>query len=116
MDVQLADLVTVALLVLIEGLLSADNALVMAVMILGLPRSDQKKALRYGLVGAFAFRTVATILASFLIRISWVKLFGGLYLLYLTQGHFFERRQRTCGIRRRRRCRGWGCRPCGRRS
>ena len=90
MDVQLADLVTVALLVLIEGLLSADNALVMAVMIVGLPRSDQKKALRYGLVGAFAFRTVATILASVLIRISWVKLFGGLYLLYLTKGHFFN--------------------------
>jgi predicted tellurium resistance membrane protein TerC len=90
MDVQLADLVTVALLVLIEGLLSADNALVMAVMVIGLPRSDQKKALRYGLVGAFAFRTVATLLASVLIRISWVKLFGGLYLLYLTKGHFFS--------------------------
>ena len=29
MDLQFADLVTVALLVLLEGLLSADNALVM---------------------------------------------------------------------------------------
>jgi YkoY family integral membrane protein len=90
MDVQLADLVTVGLLVLIEGLLSADNALVMAVMILGLPRADQRKALRYGLVGAFAFRTVATVLAAYLIRIAWVKLFGGLYLLYLTKSHFFS--------------------------
>ena len=45
MDVQFADLVTVALLVVIEGLLSADNALVMAIMILGLPRprSDRKR-------------------------------------------------------------------------
>ncbi len=89
MDFQPTDLVTVALLVLIEGLLSADNALVMAVMILGLPRLDQRKALRYGLVGAFAFRIVATALAAYLIRISWVKLFGGLYLLYLAQHHFF---------------------------
>ena len=89
MDLQFADLVTVALLVFIEGLLSADNALVMAVMILGLPRIDQKKALKYGLVGAFAFRIIATILAAYLIRISWVKLFGGLYLLYLAQHHFF---------------------------
>ena len=39
MDFQLTDLVTVALLVLLEGLLSADNALVMAVMVLGLPRA-----------------------------------------------------------------------------
>ena len=89
MDFQFADLITVALLVFIEGLLSADNALVMAVMILGLPRADQQKALRYGLVGAFAFRIIATVLAAYLIRISWVKLFGGLYLLYLAQHHFF---------------------------
>ncbi len=89
MDFQFSDLVTVALLVVIEGLLSADNALVMAVMILGLPRPDQKKALRYGLIGAFAFRIVATALAAHLIQISWVKLLGGGYLLYLAQRHFF---------------------------
>jgi YkoY family integral membrane protein len=89
MNLQLSDLVTVALLVLIEGLLSADNALVMAIMILGLPRADQQKALRYGLVGAFAFRIIATVLAAYLIQISWVKLLGGLYLLYLAQHHFF---------------------------
>ena len=56
MDVQLTDFVTIGVLVVLEGLLSADNALVVAVMILGLPRVEQKKALRYGLVGAFAFR------------------------------------------------------------
>jgi YkoY family integral membrane protein len=88
MDVQPADLVTVALLVVLEGLLSADNALVLAVMILGLRRRDQKKALRYGLVGAFAFRITATLLARHLIRIGWVKLLGGGYLIYLTFQHF----------------------------
>jgi len=44
-DVQLSDLLTVGLLVVLEGLLSADNALVVAVMILGLPLRQQKKAL-----------------------------------------------------------------------
>jgi YkoY family integral membrane protein len=90
MDVQLSDFVTIGVLVLLEGLLSADNALVLALMILGLPRRDQKKALRYGLVGAFAFRIAATILATNLIRIEWVKLLGGLYLLYLSYEHFFR--------------------------
>jgi YkoY family integral membrane protein len=90
MDVQLSDFITIGLLVLIEGLLSADNALVLALMILGLPRRDQKKALRYGLVGAFAFRTLATLLATYLLRIEWVKLLGGLYLLYLSYQHFFR--------------------------
>jgi len=90
MDVQFADFVTVAVLVVLEGLLSADNALVLAMMILGLPRRDQKKALRYGLVGAFAFRTIATLAATHLIRIEWVKILGGAYLLYLCYEHFFR--------------------------
>ena len=90
MDVQLSDLATVGLLVILEGLLSADNALVVAVMILGLPRRQQKLALRYGLFGAFAFRIAATLLAVYLIRIAWVKLLGGLYLVYLTYQHFFQ--------------------------
>jgi YkoY family integral membrane protein len=90
MGFQLSDVVTVGLLVVLEGLLSADNALVVAVMILGLPRPQQKLALRYGLVGAFAFRVVATLLAVYLIRLAWVKLLGGLYLLYLTYQHFFQ--------------------------
>jgi YkoY family integral membrane protein len=90
MDVQLSDLLTVGLLVVLEGLLSADNALVVAVMILGLPRRQQKMALRYGLFGAFAFRIVATLLAVYLIRLAWVKLLGGLYLVYLTYQHFFQ--------------------------
>ena len=90
MDVQFADFLNVGLLVVLEGLLSADNALVLAMMILGLPRADQKKALRYGLVGAFAFRTLATLLATYLIRVGIVQLAGGLYLLYLCYTHFFR--------------------------
>ena len=90
MGIQLSDLVTVGLLVVLEGLLSADNALVVAVMILGLPRVEQKRALRYGLVGAFVFRTIATLLAVYLIRLAWIKLLGGVYLLYLTYQHFFR--------------------------
>jgi YkoY family integral membrane protein len=89
LDVQVADLVTVAALVALEGLLSADNALVMAIMVLGLPRSQHHKALRYGLVGGFIMRFAATLLAVYLIRVVWVKLAGGLYLLYLTYSHFF---------------------------
>jgi YkoY family integral membrane protein len=88
MDLHVSDLLTIGLLVLLEGLLSADNALVMAVMILALPRVDQHRALRYGLVGAFGFRTIATMLAAYLIRIAWVKLLGGFYLMYLTYSHF----------------------------
>ena len=85
-----SDLVTVALLVALEGLLSADNALVIAVMVLGLPKEQRQAALRYGLIGAFALRVVATLLAVYLIQLGWVKLAGGLYLMYLTYSHFWS--------------------------
>ncbi len=87
-DVQITDFVTIGLLIVLEGLLSADNALVMAIMVLGLPREQHHKALRYGLIGGFVFRTIATLLAAYLIQVVWVKLAGGLYLLYLTYQHF----------------------------
>jgi YkoY family integral membrane protein len=89
MDVQAADLVTIALLVVLEGLLSADNALVLAVLVLGLPRRQQRKALRYGILGAFGFRILATLLALHLLEVLWVKLVGAGYLLYLSWKHFF---------------------------
>src|SRR4029453_10913330 len=99
MDITGSDLLRVALLVALEAMLSADNALVMAVMVLGLPRRQHKKALRYGLVGGFAMRVIATLLAVYLIRIAWVKLVGGLHLLYLTYAHFFGHREE--GVDRR---------------
>ena len=89
LDVHATDFVTIGLLVLLEGLLSADNALVLAILVMGLPRSQQNRALRYGLVAAFAFRFLAVALATFLLRAAWIKLAGGGYLLYLAAVHFF---------------------------
>jgi YkoY family integral membrane protein len=88
--IEASDLVTIALLVLLEGLLSADNAMVLAVLVLGLPKHQQKKALQYGIIGAFVFRSIAVVLAVYLIQVGWVKLLGATYLLYLVYHHFFR--------------------------
>src|SRR3954447_4191296 len=85
-----ADLLTIGLLVALEGLLSADNAMVLAVLVLGLPKKEQQQALRYGILGAFAFRSLATVLAAYLINLGWVKLAGAAYLLYLAVQHFLQ--------------------------
>jgi YkoY family integral membrane protein len=87
-DVQPSDLLVIGLLVLLEGILSADNALVLAILVLGLPREQQTSALRYGIAGAFVFRTIAILLAAYLIRVPWITLAGGLYLVYLAYAHF----------------------------
>ena len=90
LDIQFADLLTIGLLVLLEGLLSADNALVLAILVMGLPPAEQARALRYGMLGAFGFRFLAILLASYLMQVEWVKLAGGGYLLYLASSHFWH--------------------------
>jgi YkoY family integral membrane protein len=87
--IEASDFLTILLLVLLEGLLSADNAMVLAVLALGLPKEQRKKALRYGIFGAFAFRSAALLFGLYLMGLSFVKLAGGLYLLYLPFRHFF---------------------------
>ncbi len=96
-SIEGADLVTIGLLVLLEAALSADNALVLAVLVLPLPKRQQKKALQYGIVGAFAFRVIATLSAIHLIHMDWVKLVGGLYLIYLPVRHFLHQSRHPAG-------------------
>jgi YkoY family integral membrane protein len=83
----MAMVATVATLVVLEGLLSADNALVLAVMVRHLPKDQQKRALRYGLFGAFVFRLIAVVFAAALLHYWILKAVGGIYLLYIAISH-----------------------------
>jgi YkoY family integral membrane protein len=89
------DLLLVLLLVFFEGVLSIDNAIVLGLLAKRLPKSQQKRALTYGLVGAFVFRTLAILTASFLLEWRIVKLIGGGYLLYIAIKHLFFHSQET---------------------
>ena len=73
----------IGLLILIESLLSVDNAAVLATMVMDLPKDQRNRALKYGIIGAYVFRGICLIMAGFLVSIWWLKPIGGLYLLYL---------------------------------
>ena len=79
-------------LIIIESLLSVDNAAVLATMVMDLPKEQRGKALKYGIIGAYVFRGICLLLASWLIKIWWLKLIGGLYLLYLMIDYFFTKK------------------------
>ena len=96
-SVEWTDLLTIGLLVLLEAALSADNALVLAVLVLPLPPAQQKRALRYGVAGALGFRVIATLFATYVIHWEWVKLIGAAYLLYLPMKHFWATAGRVAG-------------------
>lgn len=70
-------------LIIIESLLSVDNATVLAIMVKDLPEVQRKKALKIGIWGAYLFRGIAMFFASTLIKIWWLKFLGGVYLLYI---------------------------------
>lgn len=70
-------------LILIESLLSVDNAAVLATMVMDLPKEQRAKALKYGIIGAYVFRGLCLLLAAWLITIWWLKPLGGAYLIYL---------------------------------
>jgi len=88
-SLQPLDALTIVTLAVLEGILSVDNSLVLAIMVRSLPKHQQKKALLYGIVGAFVFRLIALVFASYLIRFMVFKLIGGAYLLYLAMKHMF---------------------------
>jgi YkoY family integral membrane protein len=78
-------------LVLIESLLSVDNAAVLATMVMDLPKEKRGKALKYGIIGAYVFRGLCLLFAAWLINIWWLKPLGGAYLLYLAIKYFISK-------------------------
>lgn len=86
-DIQ-AGLLVILNLILIESLLSVDNAAVLATMVLDLPKHQRNRALRYGIIGAYVLRGVCLFLAAWLVKIWWLKPIGGLYLMYLAFNYF----------------------------
>lgn len=77
------DLLVVAVLVVLEGLLSCDNAVVLALLVKDLPPEQRGKALRYGIIGAYVFRIIALMLATVILKVWWLKVLGGMYLTWL---------------------------------
>ncbi len=90
-----ASLAIIGNLIIIESLLSVDNAAVLATMVMDLPEKQRDKALKYGIWGAYFFRGLAMIFAAFLIQIWWLKPLGGLYLLYLVYDYWKGKQTET---------------------
>jgi YkoY family integral membrane protein len=86
-SVESSDLVVIGLLIVLEGLLSIDNALVLGMLVKRLPKHQRAKALSYGLIGAFVFRVIAICLSAYLLQWTIVKFIGGAYLVYIAVKH-----------------------------
>jgi len=72
------------ILISLELLLSADNAVALASLTKSLKNSnDRTKALNIGITISLIFRILLILLSSFLLKFLFIKIFAGLYLIYL---------------------------------
>ena len=70
-------------IILANVLLSGDNAVVIAMAARGLPARQQKKAIVFGSGAAIVMRIVLTLIAVKMLGLPWLKLVGGIALLWI---------------------------------
>ncbi|MGB7416843.1 MAG: hypothetical protein WA902_21790 [Thermosynechococcaceae cyanobacterium] len=79
----------VLILIALEAVLSADNAIALAALVKGLDDpQQQRRALNLGLVAAFVMRMVLIFTATWVIRFWQFELLGAAYLLWLAIQYF----------------------------
>lgn len=84
-------LILLPVLVALEAVLSADNAIALAAIAQGLNGQDlQRRALNFGLVIAFCLRVALILTATWVLRFWQFELLGAVYLLWLVYQHFFS--------------------------
>jgi len=96
---QPQDLLVVLVLIILEGLLSCDNAVVLALLVKDLPPEQRGKALRYGILGAYVFRIAALFLAVWIMTVWWIKVAGGIYLTWMAIDFFRKHGQKKDEVR-----------------
>lgn len=82
--INVTSVLAVLFLVFLEGILSLDNALVLALMVKHLPAKQQRQALTWGIWGAFLFRFIALFFLTQMMHVTWVKIVGSALLFFIS--------------------------------
>lgn len=94
----LETLLLLPILVVLEAVLSADNAIALAAIARGLPdQKMQRQALNFGLAAAFVLRVALILTATWVIRYWQVELVGAAYLLWLAFQYFTSEEAEEAG-------------------
>lgn len=78
--------IALAQIIVINVLLSGDNAVVIALASRSLPPAQQKKAILFGSFGAVVLRIILTFFAAYLLTLPYLKLAGAALLLWIGIG------------------------------
>lgn len=90
-DIGIDTVFILLILIALEAVLSADNAIALASIAQGLKEPEkQRYALNIGLLMAYVLRITLILTATWIIKFWQFELLGGLYLLWLTYRYFSE--------------------------
>jgi YjbE family integral membrane protein len=84
--------------ILINIVLSGDNAVVIALASRNLPEHQQKKAILWGSFGAIAMRVALTVIAVSLLKIPFLQVIGGALLLWIAVKLLIEEKDDHCNV------------------
>ena len=70
-------------IIFIDIVMAADNAIIIGMIAANFAPDNRKKIIAFGVAAAFVFRVVFALSATFLLAISWVKILGGVLLLWV---------------------------------
>ena len=86
-------------IILIDIVMAADNAIIIGIIAANFAKENRKRIIAWGIAAAFAFRIIFAFLATYLLEMAWLKIVGGLLLLWivnnLRQDFFDPKKVRT---------------------
>ncbi len=77
-------------IVIIDFILAGDNAVVIAMAVRSLPKEQRRKGIVYGSAAAVLLRVILTFFVARILAISYVKLVGGIVILWIAVKLFVE--------------------------
>jgi YjbE family integral membrane protein len=70
-------------IIFIDIVMAADNAIIIGLVAANYSPENRKKIIAFGVAAAFIFRVIFALSATFLLTIPWMKLFGGILLIWV---------------------------------
>ena len=70
-------------IIFIDIVMAADNAIIIGMIAANFAPDNRKKIIAFGVAAAFIFRVIFALSATFLLAISWIKILGGILLLWV---------------------------------
>jgi|TARA_B110000881_G_C18511717_1_gene482605 YjbE family integral membrane protein len=90
-------------IIIIDIVMAADNAIIIGLIAANYAKENRKKIIAWGVAAAFVFRIIFAFLATVLLEMAWLKIGGGLLLLWivnnLRQDFFNAKRVRTPSLK-----------------